>query len=113
MLAVRGPISTADLPGLSDRVCDLLSASEAELVICDVSGLGDPDVVAIDAIARLTLAARRLGRRVRLHNASPKLRDLIGLVGLSEVLLEASGEAEEREQGGRVEELVEPDDPPP
>ena len=40
----------------------------------------------VDALARLQLAARRRGCRVRLCNASPALLDLVAFMGLTEVL---------------------------
>jgi STAS domain len=76
------------------------------------------DLATVDALARLTLAARRQGLTIRLVDASPELRALLELVGLDGLLLagaesalEADGEAELGEQLG-VEEVVEPGDPP-
>jgi hypothetical protein len=46
----------------------------------------DPDAVTVEALARLQLAARRHGCRVRLRNASPGLRDLVAFMGLRDVL---------------------------
>ena len=63
--AIRGPIARADLPGLCDRVCGLLENNDADIVLCDVHGV-EPDAVTVDALARLQLAARRHGCRVRL-----------------------------------------------
>jgi hypothetical protein len=85
--AVGGPIARADLPGLCDRICALLSESGATVALCDVRGV-EPDAVTVDALARLQLAARRLGCRVRLRNASPELRDLVLFMGLRDVLPE-------------------------
>jgi ABC-type transporter Mla MlaB component len=83
--AIGGPIARDDLPGLCGRVCALLAESEADVALCDVSGV-DPDAVTVDALARLQLAARRTGCRVRLRNASSELRDLVAFMGLSDVL---------------------------
>ena len=85
--AVRGPIARDDLAGLCDRVCALLSSSPGAVALCDVSGV-DPDAVTVDALARLQLGARRCGCLVRLRNASPELRDLVALMGLTDVLPE-------------------------
>ncbi len=85
--AIGGPIERADLPGLCGRVCALLEASAAEIVLCDVSDVG-PDAVTVDALARLQLAARRHGCSVRLRNASDDLVGLIGFMGLANVLPE-------------------------
>jgi ABC-type transporter Mla MlaB component len=83
--AIRGPISRADLPGLCDRVCALLQSSRAGVALCDVSGV-EPDAVTVDALARLQLGARRTGCEVRLRNASPELLELLGFMGLRDVL---------------------------
>jgi ABC-type transporter Mla MlaB component len=83
--SIHGPIARADLPGLSDRVCALLNGSGARLALCDVRGI-EPDAVTVEALARLQLAARRTGCQVRLREASPELRRLIGFMGLDAVL---------------------------
>ena len=82
--AIWGPIARDDLPGLCDRVCALLGESGA-VAGCDVGGVG-VDAVTVDALARLQLAARRRGCRIRLRNASIELRELVELMGLSDVL---------------------------
>jgi ABC-type transporter Mla MlaB component len=83
--AISGPIARADLPGLCERVCGLLSESRADVALCDVTGV-DPDAVTVDALARLQLAARRYGCQVRLHHASDELLDLLAFMGLRDVL---------------------------
>ena len=85
--AVYGPIARADLPGLCERVCGLLERSGAEVALCDVRGV-EPDCVTVDALARLQLAARRHGCRVRLGHASSELRALVAFMGLEDVLAE-------------------------
>jgi anti-anti-sigma regulatory factor len=60
---------------------------------------------AVEALARLQLAARRKGLDLRLHVVSRELRDLIELAGLTDVLrVEPRRQAEEREQRLGVEE---------
>jgi ABC-type transporter Mla MlaB component len=83
--AIRGPIRRADLPGLCERVCALLTRSGAEVAVCDVTGI-QPDAVTVDALARLQLAARRHGCQVRLRQASDELLDLLAFTGLRDVL---------------------------
>ncbi len=82
---VWGPISRDDLPGLCERVCALLAKSSADVVLCDVRSV-EPDAVTVDALARLQLAARRAGCRVRLRHASGELRELVAFMGLTDVL---------------------------
>jgi ABC-type transporter Mla MlaB component len=82
---ISGPISRDDLPGLCDRVCALLCGSGAGIARCDVRGV-EPDAVTVDALARLQLAARRHGCRVRLEHASDELRELVAFMGLADVL---------------------------
>jgi len=83
--AITGPIARADLPGLCERVCALFDRSDVTLALCDVGGV-EPDAVTVDALARLQLAARRHGCLVRLRAASHELRELVGFMGLENVL---------------------------
>ena len=108
---VGAPKATADLPRLCARLRNALEEGEIELVECDASQLGMPDAATVDALARLQLRVRRRGARVRLVHASLELRQLIALMGLSEIMpcvagsgLEAGRQAEEREEPGGVEE---------
>jgi hypothetical protein len=78
---------------------------------CDVGGL-PADGTALDALARLQLAARRVGLELELCNASNDLCCLIRFTGLDEVLrVEPQREAEEREERLHVEEERELGDP--
>jgi ABC-type transporter Mla MlaB component len=92
--AIRGPIARADLPGLCDRVCALLTTSRPSVAFCDVRGI-EPDAVTVDALARLQLAARRLRCQVRLRHASEDLLELVAFMGLTDVLPDETG-ADER-----------------
>jgi ABC-type transporter Mla MlaB component len=86
-LAISGPLERAALPGLLARAHALLDGGCVEVLCCDVSLLA-ADAVAIDALARLALAARRSGCRMRVRGACAELRDLVAFVGLGEVLRE-------------------------
>lgn len=55
-------------------------------VECDVGAIGTPDRVALDALARLQLVARRLGHQVQLRDASPQLRELLRRAGLCDAV---------------------------
>jgi ABC-type transporter Mla MlaB component len=83
--AIRGPIERDDLPGLAERVCEILRAGDATVAVCDVGGV-DPDAVTVDALARLQLAAGRLRCQVRVRGASSELLELVDLMGLADVL---------------------------
>jgi hypothetical protein len=84
--------------------------------------LGQRDRVDLDAVeelARLQLAARRLGFTVGLRHAGVELRQLLELAGLTAVVpvvgrgcasVEVFGKPEGGEEPG-VEEVVVPDDP--
>jgi hypothetical protein len=87
--AVRGPIACDDLPGLCRRIRALLETSGAEVAFCDVRGV-EPNAVTADALARLQLAARRTGCQIRVCHASTALKDLLGFMGLSDVLPDAA-----------------------
>jgi ABC-type transporter Mla MlaB component len=83
--AIHGPLARSDLSGLSERVCELLQHSGGAIAFCDVRSVGC-DAVTVDALARLQLAARRHGCRVRLRNASQELLGLLAFMGLQDVL---------------------------
>jgi ABC-type transporter Mla MlaB component len=87
-VTIRGPLERADLPGLFQRTCALLSGGDrVDLLRCEVAGIA-ADAVAVDALARLALAARRHGCLVRLCGASAELRALVSFLGLADVLRE-------------------------
>ena len=98
-LSVHGPITRGDLPGLAARVCALLEASTADIVVCDVRDV-EPDAVTVDALARLQVAARRHRCRVVLRNASAALLDLVDFMGLQDVLGAMPRAAEEGRRAG-------------
>ena len=95
--AIRGPITRADLAGLCERVCGVLTESSADVAFCDVAGI-EPDAVTVDALARLQLGARRQGCLVLLRNASDTLVQLVDFMGLCDVLPEGR-EGDERPCG--------------
>jgi anti-anti-sigma regulatory factor len=110
-----GPLARADLPALCERGRTLLEASGADVLVCDARGLVDADAVALDAIARLQLTARRLGGRICVRHAPAELEDLLRLTGLAEIcglLSVLERKAEEREDSLGVEEEGQLDDPP-
>jgi anti-anti-sigma regulatory factor len=118
VLLVAGRVAAADVPNMCERVRVVLEKCGAASVVCDVGAVVDPDAVMVDAIVRLQLTTRRLGRRFRLHRASPALRHLLEFMGLSDVVsldvdsrIEARRQLEEWEQALGVEEEGDPADP--
>ncbi|HZA78543.1 MAG TPA: hypothetical protein VE623_19360 [Acidimicrobiales bacterium] len=100
-----------DVAGDRSRDVVLVLDDDVEVVLWRMDGLSGPDLGLVDRLARLQLAARRLGYAIRLRNPCDELRALLDLVGLTDVLsLEAGGEAERREQLG-VDEVVDRRDP--
>jgi len=79
---------------------------------------GRPDLALVNELARLQLAAKRLGCTIRLVATRADLGELLELVGLlrlfvgakAELRVEVLGQAKGCEQVG-VEEVVVPDDP--
>ena len=58
------------------------------IVFCDAGDL-TPDLATLDALARMQIAATRLGLRLQLCDCSPELRAVISFAGLDEVLADA------------------------
>ena len=113
MVGIRGGLTHSDVSALCARVGALLAVSGAAVVVCDVRALTDPDCGTVDALARLQLTARRLGRQVRLRSACRKLRELLVLVGLEDVVplesrlhLEMGRQTEQRKQVRSVKEGI-------
>jgi ABC-type transporter Mla MlaB component len=117
VFALEGPIAPDAVRWMCERVRFLLEASGTSQVVCDVGAVAYPDAGTVEALARMQLTARRLGGRMMLRNACGKLRDLLTLSGLSDVLpcdelrLETRGHAEEREPARGIEEEGDPADP--
>jgi anti-anti-sigma regulatory factor len=110
------PLVLPSSPGRAEvlRLCEdvrtqLLAGGGANVVVCDAAALATPGLAAVDLLARLELAARRAGGRIRIRNPTPRLRELLQLAGLR---LEMERHPEQREPPRRVQEAVEPGDPP-
>ncbi len=117
-LDLRVPMDPAEAASLCRLLRTILEGTDAEMVVCDVGALTDPDIGTVDTLARLQLTARRLRREIALGHASPELRALLGLVGLGGIVpcveelgLQARSETEDREEPLRVEEEGDPADP--
>jgi len=71
-------------------------------VTVDCLAFRQPDLATVDALLRLQLMLKRAGEDVVLENCGPRLRELISVVGVQDVLgrppsVEVGREAEERE----------------
>ncbi|QKV90974.1 STAS domain-containing protein [Streptomyces sp. NA02950] len=132
VLVLEGPVGRAEVPRLCERLGELARGSGPGPVTVDVAGVGRPDLAVVEALARLRLTARRLGRGMRLRNAGGDLRELLAWAGLEDgptsgrdtgsnagsgpgrgaLRVEPLGQSEEGEQAPGVQEGVEPGDPP-
>lgn len=91
-LRLTGPVRPGDARSFSARIGRAVEAAGGPAggvrmtIECDVARLGPGDLAAIDALARVALAARRGGCPLLLRGASPHLRELIELAGLRRAL---------------------------
>ncbi|MFE5144526.1 STAS domain-containing protein [Streptomyces fagopyri] len=108
VLVLPAAVTRDEVPRLCADVSARLAAAGGGVVVCDLAGLGPPGLATVDALARMELAARRAGGRIRLRDPAPPLRALLDLVGLR---FELEGQTEEREPASGVEEAVESRDP--
>jgi ABC-type transporter Mla MlaB component len=109
-LSVSGRVGTDDAARLCDDVQACAGDSPEGPLACDVGAVDRPDIGTVDALARMALAARRLGRRLELRAARRELRELLVLAGLEGLAVEVRREAEQREQALGVEEEHDPVD---
>jgi ABC-type transporter Mla MlaB component len=110
--AVGAAVTRADIPALCADLAELLRGRGPGVVLCDLAAVARPDVVTVEALARLRMTARRYGWRLLVDGAGPALLELVGLLGLTDLLPEAGRQPEEREEAGGVEEVVDRRDPP-
>ena len=105
-------VTRAEIPALCADLAERLRGRGAGVVICDVTAVGEPDVVTVEALARLRLTARRHGCALHVYGADQRLLTLLSFLGLGDALTQAGGKAEERKQVGGVEEVVDGRDAP-
>ncbi|WP_222870633.1 STAS domain-containing protein [Micromonospora sp. MP36] len=105
-------MTRADIPVLCADLAELLRGRGPGIVTCDVGGVARPDVVTVEALARLRLTARRHGWQLVVRGAGPDLLGLVGLLGLTDALPESGRQTEQREETGGVEEVGDRRDPP-
>jgi ABC-type transporter Mla MlaB component len=86
VLVLRGSIAHQDIPALCRQACTLAERSDAEVVVCDVGALLEPDAVTVEALARVQLTVRRLGCRVRVRYSCHELEELLAFMGLADIL---------------------------
>jgi ABC-type transporter Mla MlaB component len=127
VMVLGGRIEPGDIPKLCARARTLLESSRRFTLRCDVGSV-IADGMTLNALARVALTCRRLGRKLELHGASDELEELVIFVGLIEVLpclpedktgpireppsgLQAWRQAEEGKEPRRVEEERDPCDP--
>ncbi len=83
-------IADAADPSLAASLCGsarrILEDGGPVLLVCDVRAIPEPDLATLDALARLTFLARRLGGDVLLLDAGPRFEELLALAGLSDVI---------------------------
>ena len=117
VVVINGPLSRGRIATLCSEARRLFASGGVDIVVCDVGAMVEPDVMVIEALARLQLTARRAGGSIAVWQASGGLRDLLALVGFCDVValcdnsrLGSRRQLEEREQP-RVEEGVDGGDP--
>jgi ABC-type transporter Mla MlaB component len=115
VFTIRGPLGRSDLPGLCARLQTVLTQSDAAVALCEMDASVEPDLVAIDALARLQIGARGIGRGFRLRGIPSPVHELLAFVGLGNVVtgelcLEPGRQPEQREERLGVEEKRELDD---
>jgi ABC-type transporter Mla MlaB component len=86
VLVIAGRVTPETIPDLCARVRALLDDPAVDVITLDLSGVVEPDAVALDGLARMQLTARRLGRAIRLHHVRPQMRALLALAGLTDVI---------------------------
>ncbi|MEU9113179.1 STAS domain-containing protein [Streptomyces sp. NPDC048483] len=92
-------LTRADIPPLCARLCTYLNAHPHTTVVYDARALSaPPDTTTLEALLRLQLTARRLGRTIGLCHVPRALGDVLSLTGLA-MRLSANDRARPAEEG--------------
>lgn len=110
--AIGATVTRADIPVLCADLAELVRGRGGGVVVCDVVDVAHPNVVTVEALARLRSTARRHGWSLMVTGANPNLVELVSLLGLTDALLQAGRQSEQREEADGVEEVVDPRDSP-
>jgi hypothetical protein len=116
-VAIGGSIDGSDVADSCDDVALDADAPALKRVVCHVDPIAVPDIGTVDALARMQLAARRRGWELWVEGATERMRELLALSGLEDVVrceesdLEAVGKPEGGEEAPRVEEERDATDP--
>ena len=105
-VVVLPPAPTAeDMALVCRRVGELLA--QGRLVVLDVEAVTTPDLMLVDALARASLAARRLPGEIRVQGDGEDVHRLLRLAGLDAavVLLRPGSHAAKRPSGDSPLEL--------
>lgn len=86
VVELAGRIGPSEIAAVCKRVRSLFCDQGADTVVVDVSRVIDPDVAALDALARLLLMARRFGRDIKISHTCEQLEELAAFAGLDELL---------------------------
>jgi anti-anti-sigma regulatory factor len=64
------------------------STPPGRVVVCDMGELDTPDLTTVESLALLRIGLQALGYALRLRDVPPRLRQLLELCGLAELLTE-------------------------
>jgi ABC-type transporter Mla MlaB component len=87
VVSLDGPIARDAAATLCAQLRARLAMAGPREIACHVEAVEMPDLSIVDALARLTLTARRFGVSVEVVGSTVALADLVALVGLSDVIL--------------------------
>jgi hypothetical protein len=111
-LTLPAALRPGDVRELCERARDLAEEGDAGILECDVADVGVPDLITVEALARVELTAGRQGSGIRLRGASVELLELLALCGLPiESVLESEGQSEQGEEARGVQEEGDSADP--
>ena len=84
VLVLDGPAGATMVDALCDRMAIALTHTSADVVVCDIASPTEANVALVNALARMQLTARRLGRSITVRHACPEVRHLLDLLGLTD-----------------------------
>ena len=86
-VSVAAPVTPDVVASLCASVTGLIGGGAPCVILCDAGCPVPPDLSVVEALARLQVAARRLGGEIRVCAERRELRELLSLAGLGDVIL--------------------------
>jgi anti-anti-sigma factor len=101
VIVLSGELSLAEAATLEGRLSAVLEATEQQLIVIDLAGVGFIDSTGLGVLIRSQQAADRRGIVLAVRNPAPQAQRLLTLTGLDEQLTAPARAGADQDSAGR------------